>query len=419
MTHQLPTRRGLAELDERLSEPERCCAQRLRDLRDRTGLSSEELAHRLRVDKTRLSKYLNGRDVPRRELAARIHQVVADQEGGEVSHEEVVQTRKLMYDVVRTRNPLQAREFELAGAREEIEHQRLRTNQQLGALREELVAERRKRQAAEDALAALSVHARDEVRALTEQRDAAKRRVVEIEEEVRKAEALLRLQERDARAMADLSNATDAELLLWDQAEEVGVDELYQVLVDWRDYDQDEQADQLMERLATSSDITLLFGLYEMFLNKGRKLDGQRLLASTARSHDPVAVFYFTRNLEPSKGEEQPLTDFAGARVHEPLRLVHLLNPSPAMQWVRDVVPVLVLHAPKESLLRFHRACGENGAADLGARLRENVLKSIPDGWNSGDRRETELYQLAQTEAEGRERERRYRRSWLARLLER
>ncbi|MFD0410455.1 helix-turn-helix domain-containing protein [Kitasatospora sp. NPDC127116] len=419
MTHQLPTRRGLAELDERLSEPERRCAQRLRDLRDRTGLSSEELAHRLRVDKTRLSKFLNGRDVPRRELAARIHQVVAEQEGGEVSPEEVARTRKLMYDAARIRSPLQAREFELADAREEIEHQRIRTNRQLDLLREELVAERRKRQAAEDALAALNVRARDEVRALIEQCDAAARRVVEVEEEIRKAEALLRLQERDARAMADLSNATDAELLLWDQAEEVSVDELYQVLVDWRDYDQDEQADQLMEQLATSSDITLLHGLYEMFLDKGRKLDGQRILASTARSHDPVAVFYFTRTLEPSKGEEQSLTDFAGTRVHEPMSLVPLLNPSPAMQWVRDVVPALVLHAPKESLLRFHRACGENGAADLGARLREHVLKAWPEGWDSGDRRETELYQLARTEAERRERERKYRRSWFARLLER
>ncbi|MFD0399274.1 helix-turn-helix domain-containing protein [Kitasatospora sp. NPDC059811] len=419
MTHQLPTRRGLAELDERLSEPERRCAQRLRDLRDRTGLSSEELAHRLRVDKTRLSKFLNGREVPRRELAARLHQVVAEQEGGEVSPEEVARTRKLMYDAVRTRNPLQAREFELADAREEIEHQRLRTNQQLDVLREELVAERRKRQAVEDSLADLSVHARDEVRALTEQRDAAERRVVEVEEEIRKAEALLRLQERDVRAMADLSNATDAELLLWDQAEAVGVDELYQVLVDWRDYDQDEQADQLMERLATSSDITLLFGLYEMFLGKGRKLDGQRILAATARSHDPVAVFYFTRTLEPSKGEEQPLTEFRVTRAQAPVSLVHLLNPSPAMQWVRDVVPAFVLHAPKESLLRFHRACGENGAADLGERLREHVLRDCPEGWNSGDRRETELYQLARIEEERRERELKYRRSWLARLLER
>ena len=87
---QLPTRRGLAELDDQLSEPERRCAQRLRDLRARIGLTSEELAEKLSsedlpIDKTRLSKYLNGREVPRHEFAARIHRILAEREDSEVS----------------------------------------------------------------------------------------------------------------------------------------------------------------------------------------------------------------------------------------------------------------------------------------------------------------------------------------------
>lgn len=418
----LPARRGLAGLDEQLSEPERRCAQRLRDIRDRIGLTSEELAHRLsaeglRVDKTRLSKFLNGREVPRREFAARIHQVMAEREGGEVSPEEVVQTRRLMYDAARARNPLLAREFELVDAQEELENQLRGTSQQLGALREELVEERRKRQSATEALAVLSVRARDEARALAEQRDAAEHRVIELEEEIRQTEALLRLHNLEVRAMADLASATDAELLLWDQTTAPSVDDLHQVLVRWRDYDQDEQADQLMERLATSSDTSLLFGLYERFVDKERKLDAERLLAATARAHDPVALFYFTRSLERSKYEEQPLTELA-FRISARSSLERALQPPPpGDQWVRDLLPIFSLHAPTESLLRFHRMCGENGAKVLGESLRAQVLSAWPEGRNSGDPRETELYQRARKEVERSESVNRYRRGWLARWL--
>ncbi|MFE3873995.1 helix-turn-helix domain-containing protein [Kitasatospora sp. NPDC059146] len=421
---QRPGRRGLAELDEKLPEPERRCAQRLRYLRDRIGLSSEELARRLsadllHVDKTRLSKYLNGRDVPRREFAVRIHQVLAEQEGGEVSLEEVAQTRRVMYEAARARSPLQAREFELAEAREEIERQRRVTREQLGELREELRAERCKRQAAEEALADLDVHARDEVRALTEQRDAAERRVADLEQQIQQTEAVLRLQGRDARAMEDLASATDAELVLLGQADTASMGDLYQILVSWRDYDQDDQADLLLERLAVSGDVTLIFGLYEMFLNKERKLDASRILAATARAQDPVALFYFTRSLELPDSKElrphdSPLTRWS------PLESLELaLNPSPAVRWVRDLPGTLVLHAPTESILRFHRACQENGADALGASLRNHVLNGCPEGWNSGDPREVEFYKLARAEAEQRERERKYRRSWMARWLER
>ncbi|MFD8083493.1 helix-turn-helix domain-containing protein [Kitasatospora sp. NPDC059722] len=96
------SQRGLIPLGHQLTPSRRELADHLRCLRSRTGLSSAKLADRLgmgglRVDRTRLSKFLNGRELPRPELAFALHQVVAQCEGTSPRPEDVARTRSLIY----------------------------------------------------------------------------------------------------------------------------------------------------------------------------------------------------------------------------------------------------------------------------------------------------------------------------------
>ena len=376
---QLPARRGLADLDDRLSEPARRCAQHLRDLRDRAGLTSEALAARLtndtvRVDKTRLSKFFGGRDVPGPAFPGRIHEVLAEIEGRDVDQDDVARTRDVLYAAACARGPLQAREYELAAAREELQATRLRTTQQLASLRDELDAERAKRQAAEEALVALRGQAQEQAEELRRQRDAAENRVAEVEEAISQTEGLLRLQEQDAHTMAEMSAATEAELLLRGQGEGVATtdpEESFRVMAKWRDYGQDEQADQLLIRLAQGSSIDLLFGLYEQCDRGGRWVDAARVVAATVSHHDPVAVFYFARSLQ-AEADRQEREARAASRM-SPIEALATLQSRPitsADRWPLAVVSTMAKAAPLETVLRFHRLCEENGAIEMARDLR-------------------------------------------------
>ncbi|KJK57459.1 helix-turn-helix domain-containing protein [Saccharothrix sp. ST-888] len=166
---QVETQRGLAPLGRQLTPSQRKLADHLRDLRSRTGLSSERLADRLsdgglRVDRTRLSKFLNGREVPRLELASLLHQVLAECEGTEARPEDVARTRLLIYAArEHGSSPEPVLSPELDEAREQVRE-----------LRQVLEAERNGR-AQVDA----------ELHALREQRRADRRRISELEEQVR------------------------------------------------------------------------------------------------------------------------------------------------------------------------------------------------------------------------------------------
>ncbi|MBA2807196.1 helix-turn-helix domain-containing protein [Streptomyces sp. KM273126] len=157
---QVEAQRGLAPLGQQLTTYQRELADHLRDLRSRTGLSSEKLSDRLsddglHVDRTRLSKFLNGREVPRPELASSLHHVVAECEGTEARPEDVARTRLLIYAA---RNhgstPEPALSAELDEAREQVRELRqameterkgrAQVDAELHALREECRADRRR-----------------------------------------------------------------------------------------------------------------------------------------------------------------------------------------------------------------------------------------------------------------------------------
>ncbi|WP_030062053.1 helix-turn-helix domain-containing protein [Streptomyces novaecaesareae] len=347
---QMPVRRGLAPLDERLSEPERRCAERLRELRERIGLSSEELAERLsgdgiRVDPTRLSKFLNGREVPRREIAVRLHRLAAACEGVETSPEEVAETRAVMYAAARVRSPLQAREFELATAREDLYRHRARAVQELADLKQELQDERDRRQDAEEALEDLVSRSREEVRMLTEERDAALDRIAQLEGQIRQAGAALRLRERAVETLDQLTCATNVELAVWEGGGPGDLAGICAAVVHLRDADEDEAAERLIEQIVLGYSVGDVMRLVEEFEAMRRVYDSTSVERALARLRKPVDLFHFlSRDSGESKARSALLTAVAS-------------------------------FAPVEHLVRLHKACVEHGSSELDGGLRRAMLR--------------------------------------------
>ncbi|MEU8921849.1 helix-turn-helix domain-containing protein [Kitasatospora sp. NPDC048545] len=377
---QMPARRGLAPLDERLQEPERRCAERLRELRARTGLSSEDLAERLsgdgiRVDRTRLSKFLNGREVPRREIAARLHALAAECEGVDVNAEEVAATRALMYAAACVRSPLQAREFELATAREDLDRHRAEAVQELADLQRDLHDERKRRQDAEDALEDLALHSREEVRALTEERDTALDRIAQLEDQIRQAGAVLRLRDRDTETLDRITRATDAELAVWESGGTGDLAGICASVAYLRDADEDAAADRIIEQIALGHPVGDIVRLANEFRSLGRFHDSVKIEHSLVRLRKPVDLFHW----------------FAGES-----------------RWSKERVRLLesmTVVAPVEHLARLHKACTDHGNGDLDFDLLSSIVerpRAVPEGtgdeWVEDLRRSVDVTKQVLTE---------------------
>ncbi|MFG2915921.1 helix-turn-helix domain-containing protein [Kitasatospora sp. NPDC048298] len=346
---QAPVRRGLAPLDERLSEPERRCAERLRDLRERIGLTSEELAERLngegiRVDSTRLSKFLNGREVPRREIAVQLHRLVAEREGEPVDADELARTRAAMYAAACVRSPLQAREFELATAREDLCRHRARAVQELADLRKELDGERQRRQEAESALEDLDIRSREDVRVLTGERDLALERIEQLEHQIRQAGAVLRLREKDVETLDQLVCVTDAELVLWENGSPGGLAGIRTTIVHLRDADEDETAERLIEQIARGHSVRDVMRLVGEFDAMRRVYDSADVERTLARLRNPVDLFHWLSG----EGHESPARS--------------------------GLLTAMAAFAPAEHLVRLHKACVEHGCSELDQALRKAVV---------------------------------------------
>ncbi|MFE7638902.1 helix-turn-helix domain-containing protein [Kitasatospora sp. NPDC057518] len=373
--HGVPVRRGLAPLDERLSQPQRRCAECLRELRERTGLTSEELAERLGVDRTRLSKFLNGREVPRLEIATRLHRLAAECAGTEVSQAEAAEIRALMYAAVRVRNPLQAREFELAAAREELDHHRAEAIQELADLQQELHDECKRRQDAEDALEELTFGSREEIRVLTDERDAALDRIVQLEDQIRQAGAMLRLRERDAETLDQITRATDAELALWESSGTGDLAGICATVVYLRDADEDDAADRLIEQIVLGYPV--------------------RHVVSLAHELNSMSRF-----------RESVMVEHGLVRLRRPIDLFRWLSGEDRKSEARsNLITTLANVAPVGNLVRFHKACVDHGNTDLDFDLQKammersrELLTSKDDYWTEDLQNQLEAMRAALAE---------------------
>jgi transcriptional regulator with XRE-family HTH domain len=355
---------GLAVLDHLPEGPRRALVARLRMLREASGLTNEELVERLSAEgvtlsASRLSKFLNGHEVPSRAQVTVLHRLCETAGGGEPAPEAVKETQRLLYavlDAERDTKPLRVREFDLAEARERLERLRVRTAAELRALREELEQERTLRRRAEEALDRLVTSAGDHARELgeiTAERDAARQRIVELEERIRQHEALLRLHDHEARHLADMAEETAREIVRYGSPEPaetpehtpdpaVRVKELVALVERLRDEDRDEEADQALRQVCEATP-DLVPDLWLAFGEVSRRLDAKRLLVYTSLYCDGVTLCRLWR------------TRRFGYWVYP------LLRPA---RWVDHLVPVIASHTPFHELGRFVKACRERDESD-------------------------------------------------------
>ncbi|MFF4576517.1 hypothetical protein [Streptomyces sp. NPDC001410] len=326
-------------------------------------LPSYEVARRLttdgmRVDKTRLSKFLNGREVPRHALAARLHQVLAEEEGTGVEPQEVALTRKLMYEAARVSGKrLTAREHEIAEAAERIEQERVRTAEALAVLNRELEAERRLRREAEEALEDLSSRTQEQIEVLQAQREAAQRRIDELQDQVTRTEALLRLQTSDAGMMARAAVETAAELARWEDSpsqpavQNVIAQRFVDQVAQWRDDDEDQKAEEAIEHLCKAQPVTTARAVWNQFGSSQRWVDQQRVMIAVARLGDPLELFRSVQN-EIAFPDEIRRYDWSG-----------------------NLLVALAEHGPHSTVRRFHKAARERGKDRLLAALNRQLIK--------------------------------------------
>ncbi|WP_406349266.1 hypothetical protein OHA44_36990 [Streptomyces sp. NBC_00144] len=350
---------GLAPLENVSAGPHRMLVERLRTLRADSGLTYAELAGRLKeqgivLSASRLSKFLNGHELPSRKQVAALHQVRDAAVGAPTAPNAVRETQQLLYAVLdadRMRKPLRAREFDLEEAQEQLEHQRAAAAAELGALRQELERERDHRRRAEGALRNLSEAAGDhyrEIREVTADRDAALRRVAELEDQVQQGEALLRLREQEAEHLAQMVGETARELDPNGSADQPSmfpfpVGEVPPVIIELRDEGRDAEADEHLAEVCRTFPAHGIAELWQLFRKGSRKLDAHRLLVLSARLRTGVSLCYLYRT--------------GAFRRERALLTVRGLEPSYEVQ--DALLKVMADETPLPELVQFVQACRE------------------------------------------------------------
>ncbi|MEU1106612.1 helix-turn-helix transcriptional regulator [Streptomyces tibetensis] len=305
----VPPRRGLAPLSDELQGPERAFAEHLRGLRESAGMTSADLAAALGVDATRLSRYLSGQSLPEPQLLTRLHLLLADQGEEPSIHKASRESRALLYAAARSKGPLSARAYEVAELQEKLNEQQTETARSLAQLRDELRLERDRRRQAEEEIVRLrqanATERDEEVRRLAAERDGAVRRAAELEDRVTQTEALLRLQQEDARHAKEMAEATADEVLRWEGEHETDPDggqqqksslqpelvatsphEAIELMTKLRDQDENDAADGLIRQIVRSWPPDEVAALYAEFPRHGRRLEALRLLDAAARHCD-------------------------------------------------------------------------------------------------------------------------------------
>ncbi|MFJ9565967.1 helix-turn-helix domain-containing protein [Streptomyces fuscichromogenes] len=300
----VPVRRGhlppLSPLKDDLGEERRAFAEHLRALRERSGMTSSDLAEELGVDATRLSRYLSGEDLPQPDLQllTRLHQLLASRNPEYSVDEAARESLGLLYAAARSQNLLSARAYEIAQLHEKLHEQQVETARALAALQAEMQDERDHRRHAEQEIARLrqvGVADRDEqIRRLEAERDSALQRVAELEDLVSQTGALLQLQQRDVQHAEEMAAETQRALDRWEHGGELpeqrrkvdvtrlDVEEIVEELDHLRDADRDEEADGLLADVAQRHDPAVVTRLHGALEDAGRRVDVAKLLEAAA-----------------------------------------------------------------------------------------------------------------------------------------
>ncbi|MBH1937836.1 helix-turn-helix domain-containing protein [Streptomyces sp. AV19] len=302
----MPRARGLAPLSDDLGAEDRVFAEHLRELRERAGMTSTDLAAALSVDATRLSRYLSGQSLPAPQVLTRLHQLLAGPDAPSVEAA-ARESRALLYAAARSRGPLQAHAYQVAEFQEKLQEQRAETARVLAALGQELEEERAHRQRAEreiDQLRQAGAADRDErIRTLEAERDAALRRVAELEGAVAQTGALLRLQQDESQQVEAMAQAAHSEVERWEDGDgggssrpapeqddvlrlsrEVGVQSgnVIDLLAQLRDVGRDDEAGQIIQFAALNASPPAVGAFYALLDQHRRRPDADRLVHAIA-----------------------------------------------------------------------------------------------------------------------------------------
>ncbi|MFE6165971.1 helix-turn-helix domain-containing protein [Streptomyces sp. NPDC056486] len=127
-------------------------AQRLRELRNQSGMTSKALAAALEIDETRLSRFLNGTAPPpySMQLPSRLHRLLGEMGVTPFSEADLRGSRDPHFAAVRAKGPVAAREYALQEAEEVNAEQHAQAARDLTALEDELRQERARQQQVEE-----------------------------------------------------------------------------------------------------------------------------------------------------------------------------------------------------------------------------------------------------------------------------
>ncbi|MFF1399384.1 helix-turn-helix domain-containing protein [Streptomyces sp. NPDC058287] len=360
--------RALAPLSNGLDPARRAFAEHLRSLRAQSGLTSKALAEELRVDYTRLSKFLNGAELPPADmkLTARLHRLLDERGATPFDEEAVRESRDLLYAAAQAKGPLPFRPYALDEAEETNARQQAEAAQQLAALTAALDSERERRREAEEQLDRLQHEqgtAHDEqIRQLTEERNAALCRVTELEDQLTQTAALLRLLQDEAWHLKEMVAATQQELAQWESGTlapprprtRLGMspEEVIVELETLRDEDRGHQADTMLSEIVQTYEPGDIAELVRTLNGRNRDNDLAKLLRLAATTCDGPRL----RRLLVAEVEKKPLAEGFSIAL--------------ALFSMREVLmPVIGQHAPIQVLIRLASALRDRSEYDLLERL--------------------------------------------------
>ncbi|MFK4544096.1 transcriptional regulator with XRE-family HTH domain [Streptomyces tendae] len=194
-------------------------AHHLRGLQDALGLTQDELARKLHVSPSTLSRHLAGERVPEREMVRDIYILAGESADLDYPDGDFAASLEMLYLAKKHKDPLIHRVWVGELAQKSLENEILATKARISDLRQELRDERMARQEAEEKLGSLTAAPTAEKRNLLEElevlrceRDEARAKIHELEDEIRQFQALLPLLQEDQKRVEEAHRRTAQEL---------------------------------------------------------------------------------------------------------------------------------------------------------------------------------------------------------------
>ncbi|MGW0585773.1 hypothetical protein ACWD25_60225, partial [Streptomyces sp. NPDC002920] len=226
------------------------------------------------------------------------------------------------------------------------------------------------------------------IRELERERDAALRRVAELEDAVAQTDALSRLQRDDAEHVHAMAEATQDALARWEHGEspapqtpqedtlwlsgktEVKGKDVVESLARLRDEGRDGEADEIIQYAAVSASAAAVGSLYRVLKENGRQRDADRLVRAIARHCPAVRLRQLVVEIKlPAKRIVLP--DAEGRR--RGAGLLDWQEEDTEEAFAAVLLPAVAWSTPIDVLTQLVRSFRERGEDDFLRCLRERA----------------------------------------------